>query len=195
MTRGQKLRKRIFDLSICVLGLIFLGWLILILSLLSLIDTRSSGIILQKRVGYNGKVFNIFKIRTIKPNSYKGDKRISAFGKFLRKNKLDEFPQLFNVLIGNMSMVGPRPDIPGFADQLKGEYRIILSVKPGITGPASIFFRNEEELLNKQQFPDKYNRDVIWPQKIELNKKYVQEFSFKGDFIYILKTILIILRL
>ena len=118
------------------------------------------------------------------------DSRITRLGKFLRKYKLDELPQLFNVLKGEMSFVGPRPDVKGFADKLEGNDSIILSVKPGITGPATLFFKNEELLLAKQQNIEEYNKTVIWPKKVELNRLYVENYSFKKDIYYIFKTIL-----
>lgn len=117
------------------------------------------------------------------------DTRITSFGRFLRKFKLDEIPQIFNVLFGTMSIVGPRPDVKGYADLLRGEDRIILSVKPGITGPATLKFKDEESLLEKQENPKKYNDEVIWKEKIKINKKYIENWTFIGDVKYILKTI------
>jgi len=117
------------------------------------------------------------------------DTRITSFGRFLRKFKLDEIPQIFNVLFGTMSFVGPRPDVKGYADLLRGEDRIILSVKPGITGPATLKFKDEESLLEKQENPKKYNDEVIWKEKIKINKKYIENWTFIGDVKYILKTI------
>ena len=118
----------------------------------------------------------------------KDDKRITPIGKFFRKFKLDELPQLFNVLMGNMSLVGPRPDVVGYADKLVGDDRIILNVKPGITGPATLKFKNEEELLAKQSDPLQYNDEVIWKEKIKINKNYIKNWTLKGDFKFILKT-------
>ena len=118
-----------------------------------------------------------------------GDQRITKTGRILRKLKIDELPQLFNVLLGQMSLVGPRPDVPGFADQLTGDDRIILSIRPGITGPASIAFRNEEEILASVDDPETYNREVIWPEKVAINKQYVQSQSLLGDVKLILQTV------
>jgi lipopolysaccharide/colanic/teichoic acid biosynthesis glycosyltransferase len=118
------------------------------------------------------------------------DSRITTSGAFFRKTKIDELPQLFNVLFGSMSFVGPRPDVAGFADMLEGEDRIILSVRPGITGPASLKYKDEEILLSSQDNPEYYNKNVIWKDKVQINKKYVSEWSFKKDIIYIIKTIL-----
>jgi lipopolysaccharide/colanic/teichoic acid biosynthesis glycosyltransferase len=108
---------------------------------------------------------------------------------FFRRTKIDELPQLFNVLWGDMSFVGPRPDVPGFADRLEGVDRIILSVRPGITGPASLKYRDEEALLASQEDPERYNREVIWPDKVRINLDYVKHWSFAGDIGYILKTV------
>jgi lipopolysaccharide/colanic/teichoic acid biosynthesis glycosyltransferase len=119
----------------------------------------------------------------------KDDPRITFIGKFLRNFKLDELPQLFNVLLGHMSFVGPRPDVVGYSDQLKGNDRIILTVKPGITGPATIKFRNEELILSKQSDPKKYNDTIIWKEKVKINKVYIENWSFLGDLNYIIQTI------
>jgi lipopolysaccharide/colanic/teichoic acid biosynthesis glycosyltransferase len=118
------------------------------------------------------------------------DKRITPIGKILRKYKLDELPQLWNVLTGTMSFVGPRPDVRGYADTLTGEDRVILSIKPGITGPASLYFRNEEELLAKVENPSKYNDEVIWPLKVKINREYIEHYKFIQDIQYILATVL-----
>ena len=138
----------------------------------------------------------IYKIRSMKPTAEEqssvitvNNPRITRLGHFLRKTKLDELPQLWNVLIGNMSLVGPRPDVTGFADQLKGEDRIILSVRPGITGPASIAFKHEEELLAQQENPEQYNREVIWPEKVRINKAYIENYSFWLDLRILWKTV------
>lgn len=138
----------------------------------------------------------MYKIRTMKggllDDNYittKNDKRITEFGKFLRLFKLDELPQLFNVLIGNMSFVGPRPDVEGYADKLEGDNRIILSVKPGITGPATLKFKHEELILENQNNPKKYNDEIIWPEKVKINIQYIVNWSLLYDIKYIIKTI------
>lgn len=117
------------------------------------------------------------------------DPRITRLGHFFRKTKIDELPQLFNVFLGHMSFVGPRPDVPGFADKLSGPDRVILSVRPGITGPATIRFRNEEQILAQQADSEKYNQEVIWPEKVRLNREYVEDYSFWRDLRYIWQTI------
>lgn len=204
LTKKQHLIKRTFDLILSFFGLIFLCIPILILILITSITFREFGLYRQRRVGKNAQLFIIFKIKTIKNlniskdsdlsqlDKYgitlEGDKRISFFGKFLRRYKLDELPQMYNVLIGNMSLVGPRPDIIGYADTLKGKDRIILTVKPGITGPATLAFRDEESLLAKHPDPLKYNNEVIWPEKIKLNIDYIKNWTFKKDLYYIFQT-------
>jgi lipopolysaccharide/colanic/teichoic acid biosynthesis glycosyltransferase len=117
------------------------------------------------------------------------DSRITPIGRWLRRYKLDEFPQLWNVLIGKMSFVGPRPDVPGYADRLEGVARTILELRPGITGPASLYFRNEEDLLASSKNPKEYNDTVIWPKKVDLNMQYVETWSFWKDIGYILITV------
>lgn len=176
--------KRSADFLFSFTLLIFLWWLIILLIILATIDTKSFGFFKQKRIGQYKKPFNIYKIKT-----YQKNHSISNFGAILRQSKLDELPQLLNVFWGTMSFVGPRPDVPGFADVLKGHDSSILSVKPGITGPASIVFRNEEQLLKQQKDPDRYNKETVWPKKVELNVKYVEELSFKKDIYYLVKTI------
>lgn len=172
------------------------GWLIIIAVIIARRDTKMSGIFKQKRVGQHGKIFKVFKIRSMKniegfttTVSTDHDPRITKAGRFWRKTKIDELPQLINVLFGSMSFVGPRPDVPGFADKLEDDDRIILSIKPGITGPASIFFKDEEDLLAKQENPEEYNRNVIWPKKVELNKAYINNYSIFSDIKYIYKTV------
>lgn len=118
-----------------------------------------------------------------------GDPRITKIGRLFRKTKIDELPQLINVLLGQMSFVGPRPDIPGFADKLQGEDRVILEVRPGITGPATLKFRDEEKILAKQDDPENYNKEVIFPEKVKLNKDYVRNYSFYKDLKYIWQTV------
>ncbi len=196
MNVTQKITKRLFDFTFALLGIVFLWWLICILVLLATIDTKQIGLFSQKRIGYLGKSFLILKIRTMKTNRYitttitsSNDLRLTGFGRFLRRYKLDELPQLINVLFGSMSFVGPRPDVVGFADKLVGDDRVILLVKPGLTGPASIFFRNEEDLLAEKENPEEYNRNVIWPKKVAMNKSYIKNYSFQTDIKILLKTI------
>lgn len=194
--RFQLLLKRAFDIFCSFLGLIVLFFPLVIILIICSIDTKSFGIISQSRIGLFGRPFKLFKFKTMIDSKQSdayittvNDPRITKIGRFFRKSKLDELPQLWNVLKGEMSLVGPRPDVSGYADQLKGEDRIILSVRPGITGPASLHFKNEETLLSKQTNPKWYNDEIIWPQKVKINKTYVREYSFKKDLMYIFKTI------
>ena len=190
MTSVEKNIKRVFDVFFAGIGLIILGWLIIFSAILSKIMIGGDGFFVQNRVGQYGKLFTIYKIETIHPKeATKETPYISALGQFIRKHKIDEFPQLFNILEGTMSFVGPRPDVIGFADKLEGEQRKIINVKPGITGPATLFFRNEEELLKTHDKPEEYNKEIIWPQKVALNIKYVNEYSFIKDIYYIYKTL------
>ncbi len=184
MTPRDRTIKRIFDFLFAFLLIPICIVPILILILFSTIDTFLFGLFVQERIGYRAKKFHIYKIRTLDRHG-----KASYFGKLLRKTKLDELPQLFNVLIGNMSFVGPRPDLIGFSDDLQGDDRIILSVRPGITGPASLKYRNEESVLSTLENADEYAREVIWPEKVRINKKYVQNYSFAADLRYLFKTV------
>ena len=150
----------------------------------------------QKRVGLNGKVFTMYKFRTMTVNhngssvSVAGESRITPLGAKLRKYKLDELPELWNVLVGDMSFVGPRPDVPGYADQLVGDDREVLLLRPGITGPASLKYRNEEELLATVPDPQKYNDEVIFPDKVRINRYYLHNYSLAKDIQMIFCTVL-----
>lgn len=140
----------------------------------------------QIRIGKNGVPFTIYKLRTIP----EGATMPNAWGAFLRKSKLDELPQLLNVLKGEMTLVGPRPDVPGYADLLQGDDRIILTLKPGITGLASLKYRNEEQLLAQQPNPKQYNDEVIWPDKVRINKWYASNRTFFIDLQIIFYTLI-----
>ena len=162
--------KWIFDRLVSMMGLLIL-WPILILVAIMIRVKMPGGPVIfkQKRVGQDGKLFTMYKFRSMTVShsgssvSVAGESRITPLGAKLRKYKLDELPELWNVLKGDMSFVGPRPDVPGYADKLEGHDRNILKLKPGITGPASLKYRNEEELLAKIENPQKYNDDVIYP--------------------------------
>lgn len=178
------------------MSLITFFWLIFIAWLIASIDTKSNGFFFQQRVGKGGEIFNVVKIKTMKPLvgitttvTRSDDLRITRIGAFFRKTKIDELPQLFNVLVGQMSIVGPRPDVPGFADKLEGIERSILNLRPGITGPASIKYRNEEEMLSQVEDPERFNREVIWPDKVAINLSYIQNWSFFNDLKIIFKTV------
>lgn len=190
--------KRFFDISCSFFGLIFLFPVILFCWIIASFETRSNGLFFQKRVGKNGKLFNVIKIKTMSIGlsdantvTTATDSRITKSGRFFRSKKLDELPQLWNVLVGAMSFVGPRPDVPGYADKLPLEIRVkILSVRPGITGPASLYYKNEETILASEKDPIKYNDEVIYPHKVKINLKYIDEWSFIADIKYILKTLI-----
>ena len=197
MTQKDRFIKRGFDMVVAAVGLLLLWPVIVAGWVAASLETRSNGFFLQERIGKDGKRFKVIKLKTMKPSSSidttvttAQDRRITKSGRFLRRTKIDELPQLWNVLVGDMSLVGPRPDVPGFADRLEGEDRIVLSVRPGITGPATLKYRDEEEILAKQKEPERYNREVIWPDKVRINKAYVQNWSFAKDLHYILETFL-----
>lgn len=177
--------KRAFDFFLSFLTLIPLGFFLILFWVLASIDTNANGLFIQKRIGQFGKVFFILKLRSM---SLKTNK-ISKFGQFLRNSKIDELPQLWNILIGNMSFVGPRPDIPGYYDKLEGENRKILELKPGLTSEASIKYANEEELLNQQDDPLFYNDTIIFPDKVKMNLEYYYKQSILVDLQIIVKTI------
>ena len=179
------MNKRLFDLISSLLGLLLFSPIIILIFIISSLDTRSSGWFIQNRIGQYGQIFKIYKIKTLQPKT----KNISSWGRFLRKSKLDELPQLFNILIGDMSFVGPRPDIPGYYDLLQGEERKILNLKPGLTSEASIKYKDEEELLARQKDPLEYNDHIIFPDKVKMNLKYYYQRSFWGDLKIICKTI------
>lgn len=189
--------KWIFDRVMALIGLVVLLPAFLVISILIKIKMPDGPILFrQKRVGKGGRVFTMVKFRSMVVShsgssvSVAGESRISPLGAKLRKYKLDELPELWNVLIGDMSFVGPRPDVPGFADNLVGEEREILRLRPGITGPASLKYRNEEELLASVDDPIRYNAEVIYPDKVRINLDYLRHWSFARDLKYIVQTLL-----
>ncbi|MDD2621669.1 MAG: sugar transferase [Bacteroidales bacterium] len=189
--------KFLFDRTFAFIGIILFSPLYILLSLIIFLSMPDgSPIFVQRRVGRQGKTFKMYKFRTMHKHhngssvSVKGESRITPLGAFLRKWKLDELPELWNVWIGDMSFVGPRPDVPGYADLLEGENRKILLLRPGITGPASLKYRNEEELLANQENPQKYNDEVIFPDKVRINLHYYYHQSFALDIKIIIFTLL-----
>jgi lipopolysaccharide/colanic/teichoic acid biosynthesis glycosyltransferase len=178
--------KRIFDFVFSIIALFFFGWIILLCVFIATIDTKSFGIFTQDRIGQHGKKFTIFKIKSMNDRL----KTVTWFGRFLRKSKLDELPQLFNILKGDMSFVGPRPDLPGYYDLLEGENRKILELKPGLTSEASIKYRNEETLLENVPNPKQYNDEVLFPDKIKMNLDYYYKQDLLIDLKIILKTVI-----
>ena len=189
--------KFLFDRVSSLFGVLFLSPVLLFVALLIRIKMPGGPIIFkQKRVGQYGRLFTMYKFRSMTVShsgssvSVKGESRITPLGVKLRKYKLDELPELWNVLIGDMSFVGPRPDVPGYADKLEGDDRRMLLLKPGITGPASLKYRNEEELLAEQENPQKYNDEVLFPDKVRINIDYMDHWSFGKDVKIIVYTVL-----
>lgn len=190
--------KYLFDRVVSFIGLVCLSPLFLIVAIL--IRTKMPGgpvIFRQKRVGLHGRLFTIYKFRSmsVSPSDSLSiaaveQSRITPLGEKLRKYKLDELPELWNVLRGDMSFVGPRPDVPGYADKLQGKDREILNLRPGITGPASLKYRDEEYMLLNVADPKKYNDEVIYPDKVRLNLYYLHHYSFWKDMEMIACTVL-----
>lgn len=188
--------KWLFDRIVSFWGLLFLWPVLLVVWILIRVEMPGGpAIFTQKRVGKDGELFTMYKFRSMTVGhggssvSVAGESRITPLGAKLRKYKLDELPELWNVLIGDMSLVGPRPDVPGYADMLEGEDRLILKLRPGITGPASLKYRNEEEILAQVDDPQRYNDEVIYPDKVRINLDYYYHHSLLGDIKLIMKTI------
>ena len=195
MTRADWAFKRSFDVVAASTGLI-LAWPVIVgAALLARWDTGGSGIFRQIRVGRHGRPFTLFKIRTMKavPGTTvttARDSRITPFGMRMRRWKLDELPQLWNVLKGDMSFVGPRPDVPGYADRLNGDDAVVLRLRPGITGPATLKYRDEEQLLAGVADPQRHNDEVIWPDKVRINRAYIEHYRFRDDLRYLWQTVM-----
>ena len=196
LTSSQCFQKRLFDLIFSLIGIFIFFWIIILAWIIASIDTKSNGFFCQTRIGMHGRKFKVLKIKTM-TNSKTfstsvttiNNPRITKIGRFFRRTKIDELPQLGNVFIGKMSFVGPRPDVSGFADKLVGEDAIILSIRPGITGPAAIKYNDEEILLSKKSNPEQYNKEVIWPDKVAVNVDYINNWSLLLDIKYIITTI------
>ncbi len=189
--------KYIFDRAMAFIGLLILWPVLLVVAILIKVKMPGGPVIFkQKRVGRDGKLFTMYKFRSMTVGhggssvSVAGESRITPLGSKLRHYKLDELPELWNVLIGDMSFVGPRPDVPGYADQLKGADRDVLKLRPGITGPASLKYRDEEDLLSGKEDPQKYNDEVIFPDKVRINLYYLHHYSFLKDIEMIFCTVL-----
>lgn len=191
--------KWLFDRLVSLVGLICLSWLYLAVAILIKMKMPGPVLFVQKRVGRNGKLICVHKFRTMRVRRVDEEftgvaaaefSRITPLGEKLRKYKLDELPELWDVFIGNMSFVGPRPDVPGYADKLEGEDRSILKLRPGITGPASLKYRDEEEILAKVEDPVKHNDEVIYPDKVRINLYYLNHYSFWMDIRMIFATVL-----
>lgn len=203
--------KFIFDRLVSLIGLLFLWPILLVVAILVKVKMPGGpAIFKQKRVGKDGNLFTCHKFRTMTVNhngstvSVAGDNRITPFGATLRHYKIDELPGLWDVLIGNMSFVGPRPDVPGYIDKLQGEDRVILNLRPGITGPATLKYRLEDEMISEyvakkqaegdnrpmQEIAVEYNDNVIYPDKVRINKYYYEHYSFIKDIQMIFCTVL-----
>ena len=189
--------KYVFDRVAALLGLLLIWWLLIVVAIF--IKVKMPGgpaLFRQTRIGRHGKPFTIYKFRTMTVGhggssvSVAGESRITPLGAVLRKYKIDELPELWNVLVGDMSFVGPRPDVPGYADRLQGEDREVLELRPGITGPASLKYRNEEELLAAVDNPQEYNDTVIYPDKVRINRYYLHNYSFVKDIEMIVCTVI-----
>lgn len=194
MSPAQRFAKRAFDLALALPGLALGAPVIAIAALLARHDTGASGIFRQQRIGRHGRPFTVYKIRTMRAVegtsvTTAGDARITPLGAKFRRWKIDELPQLWNVVKGEMSFVGPRPDVAGFADRLEGEDREVLELRPGITGPATLKYRNEEELLAEAEDPEAYNREVIWPDKVAINREYLANYAITRDIALIWQTV------
>lgn len=188
--------KFLFDRIMALFGLMVLWPVLLVVAILIKIKMPGGpAFFTQKRVGRNGKLFTMYKFRSMTVShsgssiSVAGESRITPLGAVLRKYKLDELPELWNVLIGDMSFVGPRPDVPGYADKLEGEDRLVLKLRPGITGPASLKYANEEEILAQVDDPIRYNDEVIFPDKVKINLDYYYNHTFIGDIKLIFQTV------
>ena len=194
--------KRLFDIVASGMGLVVLSPLFLVLAIWIKLDSKGPVFYRQVRVGYKNKDFRIFKFRSMRMGADKGslvtiggrDPRVTKSGYWIRKFKLDELPQLINVFIGDMSLVGPRPEVRHYVDYWTPEQMHALDVRPGITDPASIKFRNENELMEKAEDPEKYYIEVIMQEKIKLYLEYVEEHNFFYDLGLIFKTFLVIVK-
>lgn len=198
----MKKGKRVFDLCIAIPGLIFLSPLFLVVALLIKLDDGGPVFFLQERVGYRGRRFRIWKFRTMYVGAeQKGsltigeDPRITRVGRWLRKWKIDELPQLINVVLGEMSLVGPRPEVPKYVALYNEEQLRVLDLVPGITDPASISFRNESDILATVSDPEQVYVERIMPEKIRINLKYAEKATVWTDFIVIWRTLLALLKL
>lgn len=198
MDKINKITKRSFDFILSLLGIIILSPIFIIVSIIIKIDSSGPILFLQKRVGKNGEEFNIYKFRTMVNNAEKlgkqitvgKDNRITKSGRFLRKFKIDELPQLFNVLNGDMSLVGPRPEVPKYVALYNEQQKKVLEVRPGITDLASLRYKDENDILGKVDNPEEYYINVIMRDKLNLNLEYIEKSNIFFDIYLILKTII-----
>lgn len=198
MKKINSIIKRIFDFFAALIGIIIISPVLIIVSIAIKLDSSGNIMFLQKRVGKDGKEFNIYKFRTMVSNAEKlgkqitvgKDNRITKVGAFLRKYKIDELPQLFNVLKGDMSLVGPRPEVPKYVALYNEEQRKVLSVRPGITDLASLKYSDENDILGKVENPEEYYINVIMKDKLSLNLEYIEKSNLFFDISLVIKTIL-----
>lgn len=194
--------KRLFDIIVSFFSLLFFAPIIIIVSILVKLTSTGPVFYRQIRVGENNRDFKIFKFRTMRVDSDKlglltvsnTDSRITKVGYYLRKYKLDELPQLINVFIGNMSLVGPRPEVRKYVDLYSPEQMMVFKVRPGITDLASIEFRNENEILSTKDDPNQYYIDVIMPRKIAINLSYIENRTIWKDISVIIQTFIVVLK-
>jgi lipopolysaccharide/colanic/teichoic acid biosynthesis glycosyltransferase len=197
MRKSWWIPKRIIDFVLASAGLLALAPLMLLVAILVRTTSPGPALFIQMRVGRHGRTFGCMKFRTMRPGTQAqgtittaADSRVTPVGRFLRRWKLDELPQLWNVLAGRMSFVGPRPDVPGYADRLQGDDRQVLELWPGITGPATLLFRDEERLLALARDPKVFNDAVIYPEKLRINREYLQTGSLGRDIGYVVATVM-----
>lgn len=198
MKSFNQIIKRIFDFLLSLIGIIIISPILIIVSILIKLDSKGKILFLQKRVGRYGKEFNIYKFRTMVSDAEKlgkqitvgNDSRITKVGAFLRKYKIDELPQLFNVLKGDMSLVGPRPEVPRYVKLYNDEQKKVLNVRPGITDMASLRYKDENEILGKVDNPEEYYINVIMKDKLELNLEYIEKSNIFFDLYLIIKTVI-----
>lgn len=192
--------SRFSQLFLAIVALLLLLPLFVAVGLLIKILMPGPILFRQNRVGKDGKLFQIYKFRSMKINdeqisiTLEDDVRITPFGRFLRNSKIDELPQILNIIKGEMAIVGPRPDVPGYTDQLYGEDRIIMNVRPGLTGADSVVYPNEEKLLALQENPEEYYDKVLYPSKVAINVAYVKSRSSWGDWKIIFKTVWVLVK-
>ena len=196
MRNSQRIAKRSFDFIAALAGLVLLSPVMAVVAVLVRATSPGPALFIQDRVGRHGKIFRCAKFRTMRAGAQAQgtittatDARVTPLGRFLRRWKLDELPQLWNVLTGRMSFVGPRPDVPGYADRLQGDDRRVLELAPGITGPATLLFRDEERLLALARDPQAFNDAVVYPEKVRLNREYLEAGNFWRDLGYVFATV------
>jgi lipopolysaccharide/colanic/teichoic acid biosynthesis glycosyltransferase len=183
----KRMTKRLFDVVLTIIALVLLSPMMILTALVIKVSMPGPILFKQVRIGRYAKPFTIYKFRTMRLNNSKvsvtlsNDSRITPFGNLLRKTKIDELPQLFNILKGEMSVVGPRPDVPGYYDTLKGDYQVIWQLRPGLTGLDSMCYPNEQAILDKESDPELYYDTVLWPDKVRLNRWYAENRNLLMD--------------